>query len=94
MKPWRDGLGRYTIKAPTGTARPQEFVFDGDTPLGVCRAPGWVIIYGPVLVSVGDVTAEAIRSALAVRARRRRWPGWMRWEPRRDPRVIAWMESR
>jgi hypothetical protein len=68
---WRDGMGRVTIKADTGTAQPFDFVTVG-TLQGVVRRPGWLIIFGPTRINVTGVDRSDYRARLAERARYRR----------------------
>lgn len=83
MTTWRDGMGRVTVKLPTGASRRGELVLTGDV-MGVCRAPGWLIVYGPVMAWYGGVTlqlsAEA-RELIADRARKR-------WAQRHGPSAL------
>lgn len=85
MKPWRDGMGRLTIKADTGAWPRGAFVPLANGCAGVVRAPGWAVIYGPVDVNVSGVTASdrrEQRERMAARARyhwrQRHWPRAMR----------------
>ena len=44
---WIDGMGRHTVKAATLGAVKGQFVVSGGV-CGVCRAPGWLVVRGPV----------------------------------------------
>lgn len=48
MTRWLDGIGRVTVKAYTGATLRGDFVMapDGVTPIGYCRAPGWMQVEG------------------------------------------------
>ena len=78
---WIDGMGRRTIKHPTGSAARYEAVFRGNQPFGVCRAPGWVVVQGPFRITANGWTpADQARQREYVmeQARRKRLPGAIR----------------
>lgn len=92
---WLDGLGRRTVKAQTGAAKRGDMLTLPDGRVGLCRALGWVQVYGPAAVGV-DATPEDLarwleegRRRMAERARRSRLPWYLRYNPWRDPRVLA-----
>ena len=91
---WRDGLGRVTIKRATGESRRGDVMLgpEGQV-IGVCRAPGWMQIYGPILVTVdpaclGETVAEA-RQFMATQARYRHR---QRHGPRAERNRGSWRE--
>src|SRR3989304_5919950 len=89
MTPWRDGMGRLTVRTETGNARRGELVMREGQPRGLCRMPGWLQIYGPASIRVTGITEDHLwqqRQILAARARRQRLPSAMRYERARDPR--------
>ena len=51
MKAWRDGMGRVTVKYPTGELSRGSVLTDGHV-VGVVRALGWLIVTGPASANV------------------------------------------
>ena len=85
MTTWRDGAGRITIKTSTGAARRFDYVQSSNGRFGICRAPGWLIVYGATQVNTqgGFVVSD---EWLRAKARRKRLPRALRYNPDRDPR--------
>lgn len=82
MTPWIDGMGRRTVKWLTGAASRYDCVLDEHRRLvGICRAPGWIVIKGPFQANVIGLTRadhERSREVMAQRARHYRLPGALR----------------
>ena len=78
MKAWIDGMGRRTIKYPTGTAQRYDPIFRQDQLIGVCRAPNWVVIWGPFQVHISNPPVQREREWMAAQARHKRLPGHQR----------------
>lgn len=89
---WRDGMGRLTVKADTGSWARGAF-----TGRGVVRAPGWLQVHGPAVITLDASPdqlaqwADEARERMAARARRHRLPSHLRYERERDPRY--WTED-
>jgi hypothetical protein len=84
---WTDGQGRITIKRDTGDTLRNRFVMRDGQPIGVCRAPGWLQIYGAIRVHADlppgvsyDVMVQENREQMAARAR-------YHWKQRHGPRA-------
>ena len=72
---WKDGLGRLTIKYPTGTANRSEAVICEGVPIGICRAPGWMVVWGPYTLKATGIDMAAVRAFRMHQARLKRRPG-------------------
>jgi hypothetical protein len=79
MTTWRDGMGRITIKHDTRTAARGDLVIEPVGMVGVCRAPGWLQVYGPANIRMVGVTHDD--EWMRVRARKR-------WAQRHGPREL------
>ena len=77
---WKDGAGRYTLKFDTGEATRGGVILNQRGHLiGICRAPGWMVIYGPFFARLSEDAKthqrahEQALEAMAARARERRF---------------------
>ena len=77
-------MGRITVKRNTSPYARGDFI----PGCGVCRAPGWLQVYGVASVRcIGDPEQmRRDREAMATCARRRRLSSEERYDPVRDPR--------
>ena len=93
---WHDGMGRKTVRAVTGDARRGDLVLREGQPLGLCRMPGWLQIYGPASLRVTGINTEEVwqsqRAIIAARARRQRLSSAARYNPTCDPRLYPELE--
>jgi hypothetical protein len=78
---------RQFVKWDTGTSRRGDMVME---PLGVVVMPNLLQVYGPARVNTNLVMdpdeRRRQREFMAARARRRRLPSALRYNPDRDPR--------
>ena len=78
MTMWRDGMGRLTVKYPTGAAVRHEFILRDGQVIGLCRAPGWMVTQGPWTVGIVADSGGHTRAWQMARARLKRRPGFER----------------
>lgn len=93
MTSWRDGMGRITVKADTGSWARGSLIMRENGPCGFCRAVGWIQVYGPCVVKAIGINADEVRQdqreRLAMRARRQRLGSRERYDPLSDPRLAV-----
>ena len=66
------------MKYPTGAAKKHEAIWRDGHILGVCRAPGWMVIHGPYAIKATGIDMQVVRADHMRRARLKRRPGSQR----------------
>ena len=81
-------MGRITIKADTGSAARFSLVFRDGQPIGYCRAPGWLQVFGPCHIRAASLTGITFDTVLVQNREQMAKKARYRWVQRHAPRAM------